>query len=66
MTEANNAPATHELPNPQDAEAPETVSVKEILQENWVLTRSLIFFVLMLFVPLFLAWKLDLFLVANN
>jgi hypothetical protein len=38
----------------------------EILRENWVLTRSLIIFVLMLFVPLFLAWKLDLFLVANN
>ena len=55
-----------ELPNPQDADAPETVSVKQILQENWVLTRSLIVFILMLFVPLFLAWKLDLFLVANN
>ncbi len=55
-----------EIPNAQDADAPETVSVMEILRENWVLTRSLIIFVLMLFVPLLLAWKLDLFLVANN
>lgn len=55
-----------EVPNTQDADAPETVSVMEILRENWVLTRSLIIFVLMLFVPLLLAWKLDLFLVANN
>jgi hypothetical protein len=66
MTDAIHTPDSHELPNPQDAEAPETVSVMEILRENWVLTRSLIIFVLMLFVPLFLAWKLDLFLVANN
>lgn len=55
-----------ELPNPQDAEAPETVSVRQILSENWILARSLIIFILMLFVPLILAWKLDLFLVANN
>ena len=49
---------------PQGPEAP--VSVKEILKENWVLARALIFFILMLAVPLVLAWKLDLFLVANN
>jgi hypothetical protein len=55
-----------EVPNTQDADSPETVSVKEILRENWVLTRSLIIFILMLFVPLLLAWKFDLFLVANN
>ncbi len=49
---------------PQGPEAP--VSVKEILRENWVLARALIFFFFMLAVPLILAWKLDLFLVANN
>ncbi|HJU83594.1 MAG TPA: hypothetical protein VJ600_05245 [Holophagaceae bacterium] len=49
---------------PQGAEAP--VSVKEILKENWVLARALIFFILMLAVPLIVAWKLDLFLTANN
>ena len=42
------------------------ISVRQILKENWVLARALIFFILMLSVPLILAWKLDLFLVANN
>lgn len=42
------------------------VSVLQILKENWVLARSLIFFLLMLSVPLLIAWKYDLFLVANN
>jgi hypothetical protein len=41
------------------------VTIREILKENWVLTRSLVFFILMLGVPLFLAWKLNLFTVAN-
>jgi len=42
------------------------ISVLQILKENWVLARSLIFFLLMLSVPLFIAWKYNLFLVANN
>ncbi|HJW09988.1 MAG TPA: hypothetical protein VJ483_10160 [Holophagaceae bacterium] len=54
----------HNSSEPQGAEAP--ISVVGILKENWVLARALIFFILMLSVPLILAWKLDLFLVANN
>ena len=46
-----------------EPEAP--ITIREILKENWVLTRSLIFFILMLSVPLFLAWKNNLFTVAN-
>jgi len=42
------------------------ISVLQILKENWVLARSLIFFLLMLSVPLIIAWKYNLFLVANN
>ncbi len=42
------------------------ISVLQILKENWVLARALIFFLLMLSVPLLIAWKYDLFLVANN
>ena len=49
---------------PQGVEPP--ISVFGILKENWVLARALIVFILMLSVPLFVAWKLDLFLVANN
>ena len=49
---------------PQGVEPP--ISVLGILKENWVLARALIFFILMLSVPLFVAWKLNLFLVANN
>jgi hypothetical protein len=41
------------------------VSLWKILQENPFLVKMLIFFFLMLFVPLVLAWKFDLFLVAN-
>ena len=33
------------------------ISVLQILKENWVLARSLIFFLLMLSVPLLIAWK---------
>ena len=54
-----------DLNTPESPEVQEMVSVKQILKENWVLTRSLIFFILMIFVPAILAWKLDLFLVAN-
>ncbi len=42
------------------------ISVRQILKENWVLTRALIMFILIMTVPLFVAWKFDLFLVANN
>ena len=54
-----NAAASHD-----EDEGP--VSVRQILKENWVLARALIFFILMLAVPTLIAWKLDLFLVANN
>ncbi len=47
----------------QQGEPP--ITVREILKENWILARSLIFFILMLAVPLFVAWKMDLFTVAN-
>ena len=52
-------PDVESTPEPQ-------ISVLQILKENWVLARSLIFFLLMLSVPLLIAWKYDLFLVANN
>ena len=42
------------------------ISVRQILKENWVLARALIFFILMLAVPTLVAWKFDLFLTANN
>lgn len=48
-------------PAPQD----DVVTIKEVLRENPILARSLIFLVFMLLVPVFLAWKYDLFLVAN-
>ncbi len=62
MTENTNPekePETESAPEPP-------ISVLQILKENWVLARSLIFFLLMLSVPLLIAWKYDLFLVANN
>ena len=60
MTETEQIPAqAHE-----EDEGP--VSVRQILKENWVLARCLLFFILMLAVPLIVAWKFDLFLVANN
>ena len=49
---------------PPEGEEP-PVSLKKILQENPFLVKMLVFFFLMLFVPLVLAWKFDLFLVAN-
>ena len=42
------------------------ISVRQILKENWVLARALIFFILMLAIPTLVAWKFDLFLTANN
>jgi len=41
------------------------VSLLGILKQNPFLVKMLIFFFLMLFVPLVLAWKFDWFLVAN-
>lgn len=65
---------TETLPNePQptenqaaDEKAEPPISVIQILKENWILARALIVFILMLSVPLLIAWKYDLFLVANN
>lgn len=58
---------THSEQEPEGGSAPEPpVSVLQILKENWILARALIIFILMLSVPLILAWKFDLFLVANN
>ncbi len=53
----------HQAPNANQEDAP--ITNKEILKENWVLRNALIFFILMLAVPTFLAWKLDWFLIAN-
>jgi hypothetical protein len=61
MTETPD-PAAPVLP-PEGQDPP--VSLKKILQENPFLVKMLVFFFLMLFVPLVLAWKFDLFLVAN-
>lgn len=58
---------THSEQEPEvDSAAEPPISVLQILKENWVLARSLIFFLLMLSVPLLIAWKYNLFLVANN
>ena len=48
-------------PNPSG----DTVLIADILKENKILTQSLIFFILMLLVPVLLAWKFDWFLIAN-
>lgn len=53
----------HQTPDTNQEDAP--ITNKEILKENWVLRNALIFFILMLAVPTFLAWKLDWFLIAN-
>lgn len=54
---------THEQLPHEESEQP--VTMKEILQENWVLRNSLIVFILMLAVPTILAWTLGLFNVSN-
>ncbi|HJV21143.1 MAG TPA: hypothetical protein VJ570_00545 [Holophagaceae bacterium] len=59
MTETHE----HQTPDTNTEDAP--ISNKEILKENWVLRNALIFFILMLAVPLILAWKLDWFLIAG-
>jgi len=48
---------------PEGVEPP--VSLRRILKENPFLVKMIIFFFLMLSVPLVIAWKFDLFLVAN-
>ncbi len=53
----------HQTPDSHQEDAP--ITNKEILKENWVLRNALIFFILMLAVPLILAWKLDWFLIAG-
>ena len=50
-------------PLPGGVEPP--VSLFKILRENPFLVKMIIFFFLMLAVPLVIAWKFDLFLVAN-
>ena len=55
--------STPGVPRPEGEEPP--VSLRKILQENPFLVKMLVFFFLMLFVPLAIAWKFDLFLVAN-
>ena len=57
---------TEQIPTQAHDEDEGPVSVRQILKENWILARCLLIFVLMLAVPLIVAWKLDLFLVANN
>lgn len=51
---------------PQDEAEEGPISVRQILKENWILARCVIFLILMLFVPVLIAWKFNLFLVANN
>ena len=56
---------THPDLHDQTSEPEAPITIREILKENWVLARALIFYILMLSVPLFVAWKMDLFTVAN-
>ena len=52
-------------PEPRPGAVEPPVSLRRILQENPFLVKMLIFFFLMLSVPLVIAWKFNLFLVAN-
>lgn len=61
MSEPDQNPAVH-----QDEAEEGPVSVRQILKDNWILARCLIIFILIMAVPALLAWKFDLFLVANN
>jgi hypothetical protein len=65
MTDENEKTHSGQEPGVEPASEP-PISVLQILKENWVLARALIFFLLMLSVPLLIAWKFNLFLVANN
>lgn len=53
-------------PAPRDEAEEGPISVRQILKDNWILARALVIFILMLAVPVLLAWKFDWFLVANN
>lgn len=64
MTEPLESPSDLKPAVPPPAEEP-PVSLRRILQENPFLVKMIIFFLLMLFVPLVLAWKFDLFLVDS-
>lgn len=56
---------THDPQTPDSNTEDAPITLREILKENWVLRNSLIVFILMLAVPLILAWKLDWFLIAG-
>ena len=56
---------THEHQTPDTNSEDSPITMREILKENWVLRNALIVFILMLAVPLVLAWKLDWFLIAG-
>ncbi len=49
----------------QESAVEPPISVRQILSENWILVRCLIMFILIMTVPLLVAWKMNLFLVAN-
>lgn len=51
---------------PHDEAEEGPISVRQIIKDNWILARCLIIFILMLAVPVLVAWKFNLFLVANN
>ncbi len=51
---------------PQDEVEEGPISVRQILKENWILARCVVILILLLFVPVLIAWKFNLFLVANN
>lgn len=61
MSESGQIP-----PAPQDEAEEGPISVRQILKDNWILARALIIFILIMAVPVLIAWKFDLFLVANN
>lgn len=61
MSELDQTPATH-----QDEAEEGPISVRQILKDNWILARCVLVLIIILTVPLFVAWKFNLFLVANN
>jgi len=61
MTELDQIPAAI-----QDEAEEGPISLFQILRDNWILARCTLVFILIMTVPLLIAWKFDLFLVANN
>lgn len=61
MSELDQTPATH-----QDEAEEGPISVRQILKDNWILARCVLVLIIILTVPLLVAWKFNLFLVANN